>query len=257
MKQNEKKELVPPWEKFPTYERYTIGWRMGIGEDYRYQWYDFLKTFSDYDSRLQYLKRHRPAPMNWANSVWNTLHPESEVDGFGCEDSKVNELFELGLIKHDVAYETWLLGQEDIVWPWNLTDSPIHAARYFTRDFWFSSRQMKTAREKDDFHLPEIPEDWAMLQSEFSAAKLGKMDTSKGLFTLAQMLCAGSILPPWELNLGIEDFADSFEMDMGYIDAYRLWIMCAFDDDQMLRKILAQKSIPSQWQTWLDEHIHF
>jgi hypothetical protein len=59
-------DLAPPWERFPTYERYTIGWRMGAGEDWLGLWHVFLKGLeSSPEVRLAYLRRHLPAPISW------------------------------------------------------------------------------------------------------------------------------------------------------------------------------------------------
>ncbi len=83
------------------------------------------------------------------------------------------------------------------------------------------------------------------------------VDPAQGLLTLAQMLCAGSVKPPWTLGLFPDDFTDSFEMDMGYSDAFRLWIMSAFDDDMLLREMLQKTQIPREWLDWIDEQADF
>jgi len=91
-------EMIPPWEEFPTYERYTIGWRMGPGEDYLYKWYRFIENLKDdYDTRLNYLRRHRPAPLNWGDTVLSVLYPKSESDHeYGCSEAEIRKLLELG-----------------------------------------------------------------------------------------------------------------------------------------------------------------
>jgi hypothetical protein len=56
-------DLAPPWEQFPEYERHTIGWRMGTGEDWLGMWHVFLEQLDPApDARLAYLRRHPPAP---------------------------------------------------------------------------------------------------------------------------------------------------------------------------------------------------
>ncbi|BDS11328.1 hypothetical protein [Aureispira anguillae] len=36
--------MLPPWKKYPKIWRFSIGWRMGKGESYLYQWESwFLK----------------------------------------------------------------------------------------------------------------------------------------------------------------------------------------------------------------------
>src|SRR5579871_6192954 len=71
-------DLAPPWERFPTYERYTIGWRMGTGEGWLDMWRVFLDDLDPaLEVRLAYLKRHPPAPVTWASWVYAILHPSS------------------------------------------------------------------------------------------------------------------------------------------------------------------------------------
>src|SRR5262249_21035808 len=107
-------DLAPPWVQFPTYERYTIGWRMGSGEDWMCMWHAFLEDVGpSYEVRLAYLRRHPPAPVTWADLVYRVLHPQS-----GKPDRKVGDEAERravlrrdGLIASDVAYATWLSQQ--------------------------------------------------------------------------------------------------------------------------------------------------
>ena len=39
--------LLPPWLACPKIERYSIGWRMGYGEDYLIKWGEWYQTLSD------------------------------------------------------------------------------------------------------------------------------------------------------------------------------------------------------------------
>ncbi len=250
-------ELAPPWEVFPTYERYTIGWRMGPGESYRHDWYDYLETLPpDYESRLEYLRRHAPAPLNWCNAVLDVLYPERE-DNHEPSESEIAELLRLGVTKYDAAYQTWLNQQTSIAYPWQFGESPEVIARYRTREFWFFSRQWYVKRTDSVLVNLEVPAQWQAIEPQVRTGLLEDVDSSRGLFTLAQMLCAHSILPPWSLGLSLEDFEDSFEMDMGYVDAYRLWMMHAFDDDQLLRQMLAETGIPADWEEWIEEQACF
>lgn len=247
-------EMKPPWEVFPTYERYTIGWRMGVGEQYRYDWYDFLKTIpKKLQSRLAYLRRHRPAPINWGNSVYSVLYPDADYEDYDKE--KIPQLLELGVIEYDAAYNTWLKTQNEIVWPWTVfSGGPQETARYSTRDFWFFSRQFKSETQHVNI---DIPDAWQEIAKEIKTRKVGNVDLEKGLLTLAKMLCAGSVQPPWIFGLSLDDFEDNFEMDMGYVDAFRLWIMCSFDDGALLSDILKKFSVPDDWQSWIDEQCDF
>ena len=59
---------IPPWRLFP-YEPGSMGWRMGCGEEYLFQfrrWYERL----DHESRARY-RRRRPAPLYWYWFYWN------------------------------------------------------------------------------------------------------------------------------------------------------------------------------------------
>ena len=70
------------------------------------------------------------------------------------------------------------------------------------------------------------------------------------------MLAAGDVTPPWALGLDVGDFANSFEPDMNYVDAFRLWGMSIFDDaPQFLGYLAAHPAPPQAWQSWLTEHV--
>jgi len=251
--------MIPPWEQFPTYTRYTIGWRMGSGEQYRYDWSDFLKTLPvDFDPRLEYLRSHRPAPLNWGDTVLNVLYPATENDQkYGCSSTETAKLLELGVIEHDAAYQTWRNQQSGLKFPWSfpVAESPENAARYCMRDFWFFSRQLHNNRA--DVSIDQIPNHWASVRTQLETGKLGDVFPENGLLTISQMLCAGDIQPPWNFGLTPDDFADSFEMDVGFCDAYRLWIMTSFDDDKMIREMLSEFGIPNDWTDWINEQTNF
>lgn len=40
-------DFLPPWLVFPLYDPLSMGWRMGIGEDYMGEYRDFLKSLSE------------------------------------------------------------------------------------------------------------------------------------------------------------------------------------------------------------------
>jgi hypothetical protein len=104
-RRDEMDEVTPPWEAYPHYARRTIGWRMGSGEEYFRNWREFLRRLpNDYETRLKYLNRHRPAPVSWSDWVLSILRPDAP---FGCTEIQARELFQQGLIEHDAAYHTW------------------------------------------------------------------------------------------------------------------------------------------------------
>lgn len=258
---NQQTDVVPPWEQFPAYERYTIGWRMGTGEDYLHHWYAFIEMLpNDYDTRFTYLKRHRPAPLSWGDMILTVLYPETESDqGFGCSHEDILKLLGLGLVEHDAAYQTWLTQQSTIVWPWSwpVSQTPQNAARYRTREFWFFSRHLNAKREIGDLELDNIPIAWQRFETQLRTGQLGDVDLSQGLLTLGQMLCAGLVKPPWVFDLSLDDFTDTFAMDMGYVDAFRLWTISAFDDHQLLRELLQETQVSEEWADWVHKQTEF
>lgn len=232
---------------------------MGSGEQYRYDWYDFLETIpKDYNARIEYLRSHRPAPLNWGDSVLGVLYPDAETDEeFGCSSAETAKLLKLGVVEHDAAYKTWRSQQIKLTLPWELTENegPEGLARYRMRDLWFFSRHL--CENRSDLSTDEIPDSWASVQTQLETGRVGEVSPKNGLLTISQMLCAGDVQPPWELGLAPRNFADSFEMDMGYCDAYRLWIMSSFDDDKLIREMLVESGIPDEWVSWVDEQTSF
>ena len=250
----EKVNFIPPWAAFPDYTRYTIGWRMGGGETYFHNWWDFIASLPlDFSSRLQYLQQNRPAPINWFDIVLKVLYPKQD-DNIQDRDSNtaITKLLELGLIEYDVAFKTWLQQQTEICYPWTMGKTPEEAARYSTRDFWFFARQLNLNRT---VNVPKIPDTWQDIQDNLLSGKLGDLDPSQGLLTISKMFCAGNILTPWQLGLNPDSCTNSAEMVMGYGDAYELWLTSAFDDDKLIRQMLAKTCIPDEWSDWIEERI--
>ena len=58
-------QMLPPWLEIPEYERFSLGWRMGGGEDYLCAFFDFYKSLSE-EEREAYAQRY-PEPEEWAN----------------------------------------------------------------------------------------------------------------------------------------------------------------------------------------------
>ena len=59
----DKKIMPPPWLAHREIERYSIGWRMGYGEDYIYRFGDWLDTLSP-EERTEY-RALFPEPVTW------------------------------------------------------------------------------------------------------------------------------------------------------------------------------------------------
>jgi hypothetical protein len=250
-------DLAPPWERFPHYERYSLGWRMGSGEDWLGLWHVFLERLGPtYEARLAYLRRHRPAPFTWADNVYEALHPSLSEDESDDGDDRIakerrSELLEMGLIASDAAFPTWLGQQQGVRWPWTYSDTPEHAAHRCTRDLEFWSRQVAALRGDPAWTVPPVPDAWQSCAEPLATGKTGPLDPDQGLLSLARSLAAGHVTPPWELGLTPHDFADSFEGDMGYVDAFRLWCLSAFDDREHLQRYLGATRMPDKWQAWI------
>lgn len=85
-------ELEPPWARFPWISRYSIGWRMGMGESYSMLWSDFAEKITTPDEALAYLRRHPPAPRTWADTVAHWLgqieRDQAEADERDADDDE-------------------------------------------------------------------------------------------------------------------------------------------------------------------------
>lgn len=55
--------IAPLWLMYPYISRYSIGWRMGYGEEYKYEFSDWYTALSD-EERKQYQQMF-PAPKGW------------------------------------------------------------------------------------------------------------------------------------------------------------------------------------------------
>ena len=57
--------ILPPWLEYPTFPRYSIGWRMGGGEDY---WDEFWTAYQALTTEEKRWYRHDfPEPAAWSN----------------------------------------------------------------------------------------------------------------------------------------------------------------------------------------------
>lgn len=261
---DERGDLAPPWEQFPEYERHTIGWRMGSGESWLGYFSVFLEQLgTDFDTRLAYLKRHARAPFTWSGTVYWLLHPDApdeddEDDDDGeLERQRVRErrkwLLERELIVSDVAYSTWRAKQKTIVWPWEFADTPVVATRHWTRDMWFWSRHVAEARAKGNIPEFNAPEEWLCCADAIRYGATGPIVPDEGLLSLARCFASGNVIAPWQAGLTMADFKDSFDDDMGYVDAFRLWGMSAFDDVPMIERYAEATRMPREWGEWMAE----
>jgi hypothetical protein len=264
-------DLAPPWEEFPHYERYTICWRMGSGES----WLGFVSVFleqlsEDFDTRLAYLRRHAKAPYTWSNWAYGVLYPETS-DEDEKEDANDNDedgeiarrrtrerrvqLIEMGLVGSDVAYFTWRAKRESMHWPWDDSETPVDAARYWTRDLWYWSRHVEELRALHKFPSFDAPAEWEEIAEIVRTGRTKAVVPEEGLLSLSRGLAAGVVVAPWQIGLSPDDFEDTFDMDMGYVDAFRLWGMSVFDDQVMVDQYTQGTSMPKEWKDWAQEHL--
>lgn len=259
-------DLAPPWEEFPHYERHTIGWRMGSGES----WLGFCHLFldnlpKDFDTRLAYLQRHAKAPHTWSDWVHDILYPDAEEEEFEDDDDGEKELaqklerrkklIEIGLVADDIAYFTWRNKQKSLVWPWEHSETPVDAGRYWTRDLWFFSRYLQELRTLNEVPPFDAPEAWKDFANIIRKGQAPPIVPENGLLSLVLNLAAGVVIAPWQAGLSPIDFADSFEMDMGYVDAFRLWCMSVFDDWPTVERFMRDTHMPETWRGWMKEQI--
>lgn len=249
-------DIVPPWAYLPEVERYSIGWRMGYGEDWMGYWSVFLDQLpSDHTTRLEYLRRHAVAPISWADGVYCVLNAEFEREG-ELTPQQLDGLYKLGVIGSDVAFGTWCARADGIESPWDGTGSFEHAARYNTRTFWFWSRHVSALRQAGKLDDVELPPSWSALEPALRSGALGEIDPVYGLRALALMFVAGRVLPPWQVGLLPDSTQGNFDMDMGYAEAFSLWAMSAFDDAEHLARYTEQVGgVPQAWTSWYTEHV--
>lgn len=232
-----KGDLIPPWARFPEYERYTIGWRMGEGETWMGLWYCFMKGLPGLEARLAYLRRHPKAPENWADILYKGLCPRSSGK---LSQAQLHGLVDKGLVEPDAAYHNWLAQGAKRVLPWTSENTATEAARYRTRAFSFWSRAYRNPDTREARQVSEPPARWFA----------GLESCRSGLGQLSAMLLKGEVVPPWQLGLEPEDKVDSLDMDMSYVDAFGLWVGASFDDRESLGKFLANTRVPASWGAW-------
>ncbi len=72
--------MAPPWIACPEIERYSIGWRMGYGEDYICRWGAWFEALTEEEQ--QTYQELFPEPITW-KGYWNEEDDEDEEED-GC-----------------------------------------------------------------------------------------------------------------------------------------------------------------------------
>jgi hypothetical protein len=218
---------------------------MGGGESYLGTWWTYLRDVP-LAEREAYLKRHPAAPHTWYETVWSVLG-EEEPPHDGLE-----QLVARGLVDSDIAYRTWT---RDAQWPWDLSRSLLDAVRYDTRRFAFLSRALANDRRAGPLD-PAVPWRWRAVSTAIRSGERGRVNRRRGLRTLGVMLCAGEVQGPWTLGMTLGDVEDSFDHDMNYADAFRLWLMAVFDDVPHFEREVERLAPPADWRAWMDEETY-
>ncbi|PRP90127.1 hypothetical protein ENSA5_67450 [Enhygromyxa salina] len=257
-------DITPPWAKFPSYEAGSIGWRMGAGET----WLCFVSAFldrlgEDPSAREAYLRRHPPAPhtwTEWVSSVLDTSERDDDDDDDNDDDddddaAMLAELEARGLVAADASYDCWRALNPSPGWPWEWGEDILKVARHYTRELSFWSRQVIVDRPTVPAVPATAPASWDPVVHVLRGAR-PEPALNQGLVALTTFLAAGWPPAPWTCGLEIASFEDSFDDDMGYADAFRLWLMSAFDDRPTLARYLAtQREAPEAWRAWLSEQV--
>ena len=74
--------MPPIWMMYPHISQFSIGWRMGYGEDYKYKFWEWKNSLPE-SERKQY-ETMFPAPKTWREYYNEDYHFE-DVDDFECE----------------------------------------------------------------------------------------------------------------------------------------------------------------------------
>ena len=77
---------------------------------------------------------------------------------------------------------------------------PEEAARYRRREFWFWSRRLTLLRNSRSWKVPAVPRRWRPCAGPLATGEVRSPDPRRGLLTLARMLSAGWVTPPWRLG---------------------------------------------------------
>jgi hypothetical protein len=71
--------LLPPWLKYPDVHRYSIFWRMGVGESYIIMFRAWAKGRSR-EAWIAYLQPYVPLPLPWVDWAAALVDPDGDDD---------------------------------------------------------------------------------------------------------------------------------------------------------------------------------
>lgn len=234
-------DVAPPWARFPEIIHGSIGWRMGAGEDWICAWADFLDDLpGDREQRLAYLRRHPPAPRNWADTAVWVVEPGLRGDDDAVVERREavqRELEQAGVIADDVAIVAWLARNDPPEAPWRAGVSLANEVRYGARGLTFFVRwalgRRAEGRLAEWFAAAARPgREWQAFRDALVSGRVeGKLprDPRKQLAIL--LAAAGDPPPPWTRGERPAALEQRFEDRTTYAGAWCEWAGDAFDDE--------------------------
>ncbi|MCP3774930.1 NADAR family protein [Paenibacillus sp. MZ04-78.2] len=111
--------MPPLWLMYPHITRYSIGWRMGYGESYKYTFNNWIETLSE-DERQQYQAMF-PKPKTWRSFLSDANDDDLEYESY-VHDSGIIFWNKNGEPKYS---KDWLINQssdEEFVFFWQPGD---------------------------------------------------------------------------------------------------------------------------------------
>lgn len=251
-------DLAPPWEKCPTAPRWHIFWRMYPGENWLELWSAFHEQLPrDRQCRVDFLRRHPPAPANWSDFVYAFLNPtESEEDFLRPAEQARRRalLLERGFIANDVAYTTWLRQQKEVALPWEEYATPAKAIGDI-RCFWFLCRRLAELRVAGIWVPRAVPGAWEECARAFQTGETGSIDPRDASMSLARGICAARVKAPWELGLTVKEFTGDFSRETDYATLFLGWVLCCLDDEEQVQRYLEVSPPPRGWKRWATRYL--
>lgn len=102
----ERKDLLPPWLKYPDIPNFSIGWRMGGGESYIMMWQSWAKKL-DQNQLLAYFAQYQPIPVDWLTWVSYFFGFDDDIFSDGKDFSGIHWLEDHQLASYS-EFEAWL-----------------------------------------------------------------------------------------------------------------------------------------------------
>ena len=254
-------ELEPPWSAYPWIQYGSIGWRMGCGEDYLYQWFPYVRAhLPEFPSALAYLQRHPRAPRGWSSFLVSWLRPLAQANPRGALELDRTQVDALGLVGDDVAYPVYVRnaqrdGGVTAPWTWRVAaESPAKGWRYLTREIGWWTRWLATECADRTAWLDAQPAPPATWSPVVAAVHGRRADSPWASLTggaerlIPLTVMHGTLPPPW---LGGHPPRDAIVYDDNQaddVDRWVWWLFATFDDPASWRGYLTRWPPPSVWQ---------